>query len=230
MSTHWTFYAFAPARFHRELADPDTGIANVRTQLDGGGKDSIPEARHLTPARLEALAKFGLDYNTLPRKHWKALDMYYRLGFRQLVETTPESERPAAVTDWSDLLECYRDRKGRDVDTFAALAGEGKRYRLTERPATLLDRLTMALHGAPCDYLILEGEALHTFCRHLQALFYVNPWDWPTHMEEQEKMYPHFVAPFLRARDGAGGLYALRGGPATHTRLRTVEPVEELQP
>ncbi|WP_116127279.1 hypothetical protein [Lewinella sp. IMCC34183] len=222
MSSTWTFYSFDPDRFRQEARDPGTGIANLTAWLDGSEANAT-DRRLFTPATLERLGTFGLDYNLLPRKDWKVLDAYYRLYFRELIGAIPESEQPSADRNWQELLRFYRGRNGRDTTTFSALAGEGARFGLRPRPVSLLDKLTMALYGAPCDYLILEGEALHTFCRHLQALFYVNRWDWPTCMEEQEVLRPRLVDPFLRARDGSGALYACRGAAAGHVRLREAE-------
>ncbi len=227
MSSHWTFYSFDPKRCRQEARDPGTGIANVKAWLSGV-EDSHPERRLLTPTKLDQLGQFNLDYNLLPRKHWKALDTYYRLYFRELLDITPESPQPASRQLWEELLRFYSGRNGRDTDTFSALAGEGQRVGYLPRPEGFFDKVTHALYGAPCDYLVLEGEELHTFCRHLQALFYVNSWDWPTYMEEQEILRPRIVEPFLSARDGKGGLYALRSEADGAIVLREWEPEEEV--
>ena len=227
MSSHWTFYAFDPQRFRREACDPGTGIANLKAWLAGAAA-SDPDAKLLTTAGLDLIGSFNLDYNLLPRKHWRTLDAYYRLYFRELMSISPESPQATARENWDELLRFYRGRNGQDTVTFSALAGEGSRTGLLPRPTSWMDRLTMTFYGAPSNYLLLEGEALHTFCRHLQALFYVNSWDWPTYLEDQETLRPRFVNPFLNARDGAGALYALRSDPAGAIALRELEEVEEV--
>ncbi|MGB3799544.1 MAG: hypothetical protein WA952_06980, partial [Lewinella sp.] len=224
MSTVWSVYSFDYARFEKGAFDPHIGVSKLRNFLSGPDS-TCPDRKLLTKEIRETLTKGNFDYNTLPKKQWKYLDAYVRLYIKDVMTSEAESETPGSADNWQKLLRFYLDRNGKDSTVFSALAEDGRRYNLnTDKPAWY-SGITDFLYKKPAKYLILEGDELDRFCRHLQVLFYVNSWDWPTYLPAQELLKPIMLEPFLTARDKGQAVFVVRDEKASVTKPRPVEKV-----
>lgn len=229
MSLSWSFYAFDSARFKKGAFDPHLGVTKLRN-LVGGSDTECDDRKLLTRDVLDTLTKHGFDYNKLPKKLWKLLDAYVRVYVCGVMEAEALSELPCGADKWQKLLRFYLDRNGKDTAVFAALAEAGRRHDLQPAPTGWLSGISNALYRRPERYLIVEGKELDTFCRHLQVLFYVNAWDWPTYLPAQELLKPTALEPFLAAREKGQAVFALLSEKAVSPAPTPVAPAPEIVP
>ncbi|PPK87121.1 hypothetical protein CLV84_0055 [Neolewinella xylanilytica] len=219
MPTSWSLHSFDYSRFVKGAFDPHIGATKLRN-FQSGPESDCPDRKALTKEVLEILGKGHYDYGSLAKKHWKYLDAYIRVYVRDVMESEPLVQPATSVEKWQKLLRFYLDRNGKDATIFTALAGVGRRHNPPAEKKNWITGLANLIYGKPENYLILAGEELETFCRHLQVLFYVNPWDWPTYLPAQELLKPLLLEPFLKARDN--GLAVLVVGSET---VKAAKPI-----
>ena len=226
MTLFWSFYAFDYPRFAKGAFDPHLGVSKLKHFLSGP-ENGCPDRKLLTPDALGVLGKGEFSYHKLPKKHWRLLDAYVRVYARDVLASEPLAESATGSDKWQHLLRFYLDRNGKDTTVFNALAAGGRRHDVAPEKANWLTALGNMLYKRPERYLILEGEELDKFCRHLQVLFYVNAWDWPTYLPAQELLKPLALEPFLTAREKGQAVFAV----LNETKARPVkEPAPVVQP
>ncbi len=230
MPLSWSFYAFDYARFQKGAFDAHIGLSKLKNFLSGPESD-CPDREVLTKETLDLLGKGAFDYGKLPKKHWKYLDAYIRVYVRDVMAGDALSESPSGADKWQELLRFYLDRNGKDVIPFSALAQGGRRHAGPTEKSNWFSGIADLLYKRSERYLILEGEELDRFCRHLQALFYVNPWDWPTYLPAQELLKPIMLEPFLSAREKGLAVFGVLGEQAESNQPARENSVEvELEP
>ena len=228
MTLSWSFYAFDYPRFVKGAFDPHLGVSKLKHFL-GGPESKCPDRKLLTAENLALLGKGEFNYNKLPKKHWRLLDAYVRVYVRDVLASEPLAATATGSDKWQHLLRFYLDRNGKDTTVFNALAEGGRRYDVVPEKANWLTGISNMLYKRPERYLILEGEELDKFCRHLQVLFYVNAWDWPTYLPAQELLRPLALEPFLTAREKGQAVFAVLGeAKAQPMQAPTTVPEPEL--
>ena len=232
MTLSWSFYAFDYPRFAKGAFDPHIGLSELKNFLSGSDSQ-CPDRKLLSPESLALLSKSEFSYARLPKKHWRLLDAYVRVYVRDVLASEPLAEAGTGAEKWQHLLRFYLDRNGKDTTVFTALAEGGRRHEPAPEKANWLTGLSNMLYKRPECYLILEGEELDKFCRHLQVLFYVNAWDWPTYLPAQELLRPLALQPFLAAREKGLAVFAVLGAPkatlaATPSVAEALDPVSDV--
>lgn len=229
MTLSWSFFAFDYPRFAKGAFDPHIGVSKLKHFQSGPASD-CPDRKLLTPDTLSVLGKGAFDYNQLPKKHWRLLDAYVRVYVRDVLASEPLAETATGADKWQHLLRFYLDRNGKDTAVFNALAAGGRRHAVAPEKANWLTALGNLLYQRPERYLILEGEELDRFCRHLQVLFYVNAWDWPNYLPAQQLLKPLALEPFLRAREKGQAVFAVLGEAKARPAQATVPVAEPAVP